>query len=128
MPSNDRKHEIAAWLQAIGKDRSWLAEKCGATKYTVDSWFSTRGFPKPALVIIDRLIKETGHGINADLSRVQFTVEEWEHLERARERAGYSQRKEFFRDAIIEKGRRIEESENVVEMPKVADDDAPAYG
>lgn len=127
--AHDRKHEIAAWLHSIGKDRAWLAQKCGATKHTVDSWFSTRGFPKPALVIIDRLIKETGHGVNADLSRVQLTVAEWEHVEQARERAGYVKRKDFYRDAILEKADRIRQAEasNISDMPKVADDDGPQY-
>lgn len=35
------------------------------------------------------------HGITADLSRVQFTIAEWEHIERARERLGYAKRQDF---------------------------------
>lgn len=126
------RDEIAAWLTVIGKDRHWLAEKCGSTKHTVDSWFSTRGFPKPARVIIERLMRDTGHGITADLSRVQFTVAEWEHIERAREKAGYVQRQDFYRDAIVEKADRIrtaeiEIGEKVTDLPRVADDDGPEY-
>lgn len=123
------RDEIAAWLTVIGKDRFWLAEKCGSTKHTVDSWFSTRGFPRPALVIIERLMRDTGHGITADLSRIQFTIAEWEHIERAREKAGYIQRQDFFRDAIVEKADRIRQAEasNITDLPKVADDDGPQY-
>lgn len=125
MPPTPRKDEIAAWLQAIGKDRHWLAEKCGTSKTTVDSWFSTRGFPKPALITIDRLIRDTGHGITADLSAVTLTVAEWEHIELARQRAGYAHRREFYRDALVEKANRIIAEEKIAEMPIAADDSRP---
>ena len=37
------KEEIKDWLKGIGKDRFWLADKCGVEKVSVDGWFTSRG-------------------------------------------------------------------------------------
>lgn len=34
----DLKSEISSWLEALHKDRAWLAEQCQVTPKTVDRW------------------------------------------------------------------------------------------
>ena len=34
----DLKREITSWLEALHKDRAWLAEQCQVTQKTVDRW------------------------------------------------------------------------------------------
>ncbi|MDB6080484.1 MAG: peptidase and domain protein [Akkermansiaceae bacterium] len=50
------KDEIKAWLAANGRDRAWLAERCGVSKSTVNNWLSTSiSIPLKKLQMIDRL-------------------------------------------------------------------------
>lgn len=100
------KQQIAAWLGKIGRDRHWLAEQCGASKPTVDGWFSKKGFPRPALRIISALMAGEV-AMDDDLSSVTFSLEEFGQIDAARKLAGYTSRKEFYRDAIIEKAAAI---------------------
>lgn len=52
------KEEIKNWLKGIGKDRFWLADKCGVEKVSVDGWFTSRGrVPSYALLVIQNLMK-----------------------------------------------------------------------
>ena len=54
------KEEIKNWLKEIGKDRFWLAEKCGVDKRSVDEWFTSRGkVSAKAILIIQSLMSET---------------------------------------------------------------------
>lgn len=126
------REEIRDWLDLIGKNRDWLAEKCGATKYTVNTWFSTRGFPKPALKMIERLMKEEGP--NADLSQIHFTLEEYKRIEEAVRLTCYPSNKEFYRDAILDKAEtelaRIQRQEaarrqQLSQVPRAAEDTVP---
>jgi hypothetical protein len=49
--------EIKDWLDSIGKDRHWLAEKCGVKKNTVDGWLSNgRPISGPALLVLKELM------------------------------------------------------------------------
>ena len=44
---------IKDWLDEQGKDRHWLAEKCGVKKATVDGWLSNgRPIPATALIVL----------------------------------------------------------------------------
>lgn len=102
LPTSD---EIRDWLDRINRDRFWYAEQVGATKGTVDSWFSTRGFPKWALLHTAKLMREASPA--GELGKLNFTTTEFDSIEKARHRAGYLSRKEFYRDAILEKVRAI---------------------
>lgn len=81
------KDQIADWLDKQGKDREWLGQQCGATKFTVDSWFSKRGFPKPALKIITGLMRESTVAPDGRIVAT-FTTDEFELIETAREKVG----------------------------------------
>lgn len=100
------KDHIRRWLSEIGKDRVWLAEQCGTTKSTVDGWFSTRGFPKPALVALERLMRQTQLAAQGKITS-SFTTDEFELIEAARARIGNPPRSVFYHDAIMEKANRI---------------------
>lgn len=100
------KDELREWLDTIGQDRFWLAEKCGVAKSTVDSWFSTREIPDPALKIIEHLRRE-GAAWNDDPNSIKLTIAEFERIDRARQKAGYATRREFYRDAIIDAADRL---------------------
>lgn len=132
MPSvpNLSKQDIKDWLAKIGKDREWLAALCGVKFDTINKWFSvSREFPAYALLIIGQKMKDHGLSQAADLSQVQFTLVEWETIDHARELAGYSNRRDFYRDALAEKAERIIEAEKraekITEMPKAAEEPAP---
>ncbi len=51
---------VKAWLAKYpDRDRSWLADQCGAEKGTVDNWLSTaRGIPSKAILIIEGLMRQ----------------------------------------------------------------------
>lgn len=97
--SND---DIDAWLKSRGRDREWLAEQIPASVGTVYNWFS-KGFSKPALKVIELLMErdKAPCGKAQDTGLIQFTVDEFERIERARQRAGYESRPPFYRDAIL---------------------------
>lgn len=48
--------QIKQWLKETGKDRVWLAEKCGVSKSTVDGWMAGRTIPRPAAATINSLM------------------------------------------------------------------------
>ena len=81
------KEEIKDWLKGIGKDRFWLADKCGVEKVSVDGWFTSRGrVPSYALLVIQNLMKNTTEAsmlseCSSDeslLSSLNFSPEEME--------------------------------------------------
>lgn len=52
--------EIRSWLRANGKDRFWLADKVGVSKFTVDKWLaktSGRKIPDPVMKVIRGLME-----------------------------------------------------------------------
>lgn len=70
------KEDVKKWLKAIGKDRFWLAEQCGATKRTVDDWLSTgREIPAKAILAIQRLMN--GEADSSPRIVLDFTDDEW---------------------------------------------------
>lgn len=109
--------EIRDWLDSTGRDRFWLAEQIGSTKGTVDQWFSKRGFPEYAVKIIERLQSDAGTTTDPDVALVTFTLAEFEEIDRARRLAGYLTRREFYRDAIIEKAREPDPAADVHPAP-----------
>lgn len=94
------KEQIRDWLDSVGHDRFWLAEQIGTTKGTVDQWFS-KGFPEWAVKSITRLVS-TNEERDDDPNAVKLTLREFEMIDRARRKAGYQTRREFYRDAIVE--------------------------
>lgn len=53
------KTSIKQWLKAIGKNRDWLAEKCGVTRGGINTWLSTsRPIPKQSGRLIERLMEQ----------------------------------------------------------------------
>lgn len=71
---NTPESEIKAWLKAKGRDRDWLAKELNTTKAVIDSWFSTRGFPKDRLVSIQKLMGDPED--STSLIRIPFTDEQ----------------------------------------------------
>ncbi len=100
------KEQIAKWLEDLRQDREWLAEQCGTKKSTVDSWFSSRGFPPWAITQIERLVRETTATADGKF-RVTFDTEEFERIDAARRMVGDPPRPQFYRDAIIDFADRI---------------------
>jgi hypothetical protein len=100
------KEQIQKWLDSLHQDREWLAAQTGTQKCTVDSWFSKRGFPGPALKQIERLYRETTATTDGKF-RVQFDTEEFERIDAARKLVGEPPRPEFYRNAIIDFADRI---------------------
>lgn len=83
------------------RDRFWLATQIGAQKRSVDNWFTAGEFPLWAAKHIERIISES------KTPRLRFDEEEWDRLEQARTVAGYTDRKEFYVDAINAYARKI---------------------
>lgn len=90
-------------MHRLGRDREWLAEQMNVSPGTVDQWFAERGFSKSALATISLLMErdQTKSSSMSDTGLIQFTVDEFERIERARQRAGYESRPPFYRDAIL---------------------------
>lgn len=101
MELETQRDVVASWLVVMARDRYWLAEQLGASKSTVDSWFSKRPFPKPMWKRIVELMDESTGFSDSAILNVTFTLEEFEMLERARISAGFDNRVEFYREAIM---------------------------
>jgi hypothetical protein len=101
-----QKEQIEKWLSDLGKDRQWLAEQCGTSVRTVESWFSKRGFTTAALKQIERLHRETTAAPDGRF-RVSFDTEEFERIDAARKIIGEPSRPNFYRTAIIDCADRI---------------------
>lgn len=70
------KEDIKKWLKAIGKDRFWLSEQCGAPKRTIDNWLAPGGdLPAKAILIIQKLMN--GEADSSPRIVIDFTDEEW---------------------------------------------------
>lgn len=70
------KEDIKKWLKAIGKDRFWLSEQCGAPKRTIDNWLAPGGdLPAKAVLIIQKLM--SGEAESSPRLILDFTDEEW---------------------------------------------------
>jgi len=77
---NTTEVQIKTWLRSNGKDREWLAAQLNTTKSVVDSWFSTRGFPKDRLAAIQELMEPED---STSLIRIPFTDEEFQRAQQA---------------------------------------------
>jgi hypothetical protein len=108
--------EIDAWLKSHGRDREWLADQIPASIGTVYNWFS-KGFSKSAMKTI-ALLMERDQGASADTGLIQFTVDEFERIERARQQAGYETRPPFYRDAILKQVDALEKEMPTLRLPK----------
>lgn len=72
------KEDVKFWLKSIGKDREWLAQKCGVSKRTVDNWISPgKPLPIKAQVDIQNLMDS---GVASQRIRVNFNQREWEAI------------------------------------------------
>lgn len=94
--------KVRDWLEATDRSRQWLAEEIGAKLGTVNNWFTEGNFPLWAEKHIARIMREDEHP-----SKVQFTLEEFDNIEAARKLAGYDDRFEFFKDALIKYARSL---------------------
>lgn len=92
---------LKLWMEENQRDRFWLAHEIGAQKRSVDNWFTAGEFPIWACKHIERIISES------KTPRLRFDEEEWDRLEQARTVAGYTDRKEFYVDAINAYARKI---------------------
>ena len=96
------KDQIRAWLALHQRDRKWLAQQMDVSPGTVDQWFAERGFSSSALATIRLLMERDEQAAPTnDTGLIQFTVDEFERIERARQRSGYESRPPFYRDAIL---------------------------
>jgi hypothetical protein len=106
------KDQIRAWLALHKRDRKWLADQMNVSPGTVDQWFAERGFSDSALATIKLLMDRDLETPSNDTGLIQFTTDEFERIERARQRLGYTERPPFYRDAILKQVESIE-----AEMP-----------
>lgn len=84
------KGDVKSWLKAIGKDRDWLARKCGTEKGTVNNWLSPSGpFPSNAILKIHSLMSQYGPVApeNAPIQTNRLVLEITEERMRNYERA-----------------------------------------
>lgn len=84
------KDEIRQWLDSIGQDRHWLAEQCASQKSTVDSWFSTKGFPPWALKIIEHLMEKHGAQSLPGADEMPLSLNDLTAFEQARIKTGHA--------------------------------------
>ena len=82
---------------------------------TVDQWFAERGFSDSALATIKLLMHRDLETFSNDTGLIKFTTDEFERIERARQRLGYTERPPFYRDAILKQVEAIE-----AEMPTIS--------
>lgn len=82
--STMKPDQIKQWLKETGKDRAWLAEKCGVSKSTVDGWMAGRTIPKPAIVTISSLMFE-----ETSLSP-KFTLDQFSKIQQRAKAEGVS--------------------------------------
>ncbi len=135
-----RKGDILAWMRANKIDREKLAGELGASKGTLDNWFS-KGFPEWALKAIDRLKNPTGD-MSAGLE-VTFTASEFAEILDAMDIVGCSSLKTFYEEAIrnhvgailksegktqTQKATNISDFASGVQNQQKVAEDPPAYG
>lgn len=68
--------KLRNWLKTNGKDRAWLAEKCGVSKHTVDGWFAGRQISGPAKAAVERVL--AGPPTIGDL---KMSLDEWQQIQ-----------------------------------------------
>ena len=119
--SSPTPDDIKKWLKNVGQDRHWLAEQIGSKKHTVDQMFS-KGFSEWALRSISNLMRSYG---NDGGLKLKLTAEQWEEIDQACSNAGFFNRSDFFREAIIRMATEIN-SEKPAE--RGAEDATPSGG
>jgi uncharacterized protein (DUF1778 family) len=115
--------EVKGWLAEIDKDRLWLADLLRSSKGTVDQWFSKRGFPEWAIQIIR--LKQAAMGSDAAL-QLRFNPPEWQLIQRAMARAGYTNHFDFMRDAILAFAQEINSRQGVVPLSTLSVQEQPS--
>lgn len=121
---------IEAWLDSLGKDRHWLASEMGISKGTLDNGFS-KGFTARAKKQIQDLMNPP------DAMELEFTDRQFDLITEAMKIGAYTARKDFYKDAIIDRARQITEADarsKIIDgkthfdaSSKVAED-TPPYG
>lgn len=85
---------------------------------TVDQWFAERGFSSSALATIKLLMERDEQATPTnDTGLIQFSVDEFERIERARQRSGYESRPPFYRDAILKQITAMEAEMPTIKLP-----------
>lgn len=83
------QNDVKKWLAETGRDRRWLAEKCGVALQTVNNWLSTnRGLPSKAKLTILGLMQTESSTLEGSQARgqslvIRLTDEEFDRIERA---------------------------------------------
>ena len=96
--------EISDWLKEARRSREWLAEQTGSSTGTVAGWLATgrpRPIPVPTLRLIERLMCDDL------LGEPQYTYAEAKVIRRAMTKEGYSSLRDFVKDAVMAKARRL---------------------
>lgn len=107
---------VTLWLNSIGKDREWLAQKLDKSLGTLKNWFS-QGFPQSAQTVIkvlmeaDRIDDEP----NAILP-IRFTWQELEMLHFAASAVGMGL-EEFVKASLREEAQSQDLNIRVAEEP-----------
>lgn len=109
------KAEILGWMRTNKMTRELLAKELGASKGTLDNWFS-KGFPEWALKAIERLKNPTGD-MTAGLE-VTFTAGEFAEILEAMDIVGCNSLKTFYEEAIRNHVGEILKSEGAPQTKK----------
>ena len=82
------KETVNSWLAKHGRNREWLAEKCGVNIRTVGNWLTSVGIPSKAQVIIQSLMTadEAAEQAQASVPQnlvLEFSSEDFAAIEQA---------------------------------------------
>ncbi|MEY3895596.1 MAG: hypothetical protein RLZZ214_1115 [Verrucomicrobiota bacterium] len=120
---------VKAWLAKYpDRDRSWLADQCGAEKGTVDNWLSTaRGIPSKAILIIEGLMRqdaeiEPSQPVELVNLPVQCTPDQFDRYTRAFRHS----EQEHFRDWITTRLDDAAQAETALSAVATAHPESPA--
>lgn len=70
------KMAVKEWMKATGKNRDWLANKCGVSKRTVDCWFAASGnIPARAILVLQGLMADFDKDAVDDHSLISFGID-----------------------------------------------------
>lgn len=70
------KMAVKSWLKSTGKNRDWLADKCGVSKRTVDCWMAASGtIPARAILVLQDLMADVERDVVEDHSLLRFGID-----------------------------------------------------
>ena len=107
--------DLKLWLKDTGYTRQWLADKCGASKRTVDGWFSRKIIPPTAQAVIVNVIE------TETIPTIRFTFAEWKQVHEAMVIAGFDNYEEFLITALREQAQRLIQQEKDLESQSDSD-------